>query len=186
MMEPSSAQQVLELPELLMLILLEDTVDVKTLLLAQRVSKTFEATIQGSARLLRKLWLLPDTSEKDLEVTKLLKSTTWGRETRSPLICRRPFDMNMKRSLRLHLEVSSLVGDLPSNWKSLQVVRSRNEKVEMRCRIGGSLFDRNRGEFVLIHEEWETMLDATTTVEALLRMARDKIRERNPGLIAEK
>lgn len=88
----------------------------------------------------------------------------------------------MKRTLRLHLEAGSLVGDLPSSWKKLQVVRSRNEKVEMRFRIGGSLSDRNRGEFVLIREEWETQLDATTTVEALLEMAREKIRETNPGI----
>lgn len=82
--EPSSAQQVLDLPELLELILLEDAVDVKTLLFAQRVSKTFQATAQGSVKLLRKLWLLADTSEKDLEVNKLLTTTTWGRKTRSP------------------------------------------------------------------------------------------------------
>lgn len=182
MTEPSSAQEVLDLPELLELILLEEVVDIKTLLLVQRDSRTFQATIQGSVKLLRKLWLLLDTSEKDLEVNTLLTATTWGRRTRSLLICRRTFDTSVKRTLRLHLEASSLVGDPPSNWKKLQVVRSRNEKVEMRFRIGGSLSDRNRGEFVLIREEWETQLDATTTVEALLEMAREKIRETNPGI----
>ena len=52
------AETVFAVPELLEMILLK-VPDMRTVLHAQRVSKTFQATMRGSAPILRKLWLLP-------------------------------------------------------------------------------------------------------------------------------
>ena len=54
----SIAETVFATPELLEMILLK-VPDMRTVLHAQRVNKTFQATVKGSAPLLRKLWLLP-------------------------------------------------------------------------------------------------------------------------------
>ncbi|KAI7261125.1 hypothetical protein KC345_g9886 [Hortaea werneckii] len=53
----SAAEKTFHVPELLETILLN--VDMQTLLLAQRTSHAFHATINTSPRLLRKLWILP-------------------------------------------------------------------------------------------------------------------------------
>ncbi|KAI6799719.1 hypothetical protein KC363_g2621 [Hortaea werneckii] len=53
----SPAEQAFDIPELLEMILM--SVDMKTVLLAQRTSRAFHATINSSPRLLRKLWILP-------------------------------------------------------------------------------------------------------------------------------
>lgn len=54
---PSPAEEVFNIPELHELILTH--VDMKTVLLAQRTSRVFHATINTSPRLQRKLWMLP-------------------------------------------------------------------------------------------------------------------------------
>ncbi|KAI7538842.1 hypothetical protein KC331_g10104 [Hortaea werneckii] len=53
----SPAEKVFNIPELHEMILTH--VDMKTVLLAQRTSRVFHATINSSPRLLRKLWMLP-------------------------------------------------------------------------------------------------------------------------------
>ncbi|KAI6853000.1 hypothetical protein KC364_g416 [Hortaea werneckii] len=53
----SPAEKTFHIPELLEMILIN--VDMQTLLLAQRTTRTFHATINTSPRLLRKLWILP-------------------------------------------------------------------------------------------------------------------------------
>ncbi|KAI7367696.1 hypothetical protein KC336_g21173, partial [Hortaea werneckii] len=54
----SPAEQAFDIPELLEMILM--SVDMKTVLLSQRTSRAFHATINSSPRLLRKLWILPN------------------------------------------------------------------------------------------------------------------------------
>ncbi|KAI7468298.1 hypothetical protein KC357_g6781 [Hortaea werneckii] len=53
----SAAEKAFDNPELLEMILM--SVDMKTVLLSQRTSRAFHATINSSPRLLRKLWILP-------------------------------------------------------------------------------------------------------------------------------
>ncbi|KAI7159760.1 hypothetical protein KC316_g13614 [Hortaea werneckii] len=53
----SPAEKVFNIPELDEMILMN--VDMKTVLLSQRTSRVFHATINSSPRLLRKLWMLP-------------------------------------------------------------------------------------------------------------------------------
>ncbi|KAI6867885.1 hypothetical protein KC323_g3333 [Hortaea werneckii] len=53
----SPAEKVIHIPELLEMILMN--VDMQTVLLAQRTTRAFHATINTSPRLLRKLWILP-------------------------------------------------------------------------------------------------------------------------------
>lgn len=165
-------------------ILLDDKVDLKTLLFAQRVSKTFQATIQGSVKLLRKLWMLPDTGEKNFKFNPLLARPP---SNNRDVLFYPGRKLNVSHgNIFLQLDLNWVLETRSGSWQKMQFIRTQNEKEEVRCGINANVIDRYSGRFTFLRESWVMEIDHAITFEAFLQMARAKIGERQHGLLDEK
>lgn len=142
----ASARKVFDIAELLEKILL-NVDDMRTVLLAQRVDRTFKATIDGSVLLKKKLWLLPDTTEEKLEINPIWKWSRWRVEPLRTL----PFFETWicGSAITVEARIQSLF-TLGGSWKDMIVARQQNSgaafTVDFVVSLGplGGYFDPER------------------------------------------
>lgn len=160
----------------------------RTLLLAQRVDRTFKATIDGSVKLQRKLWFLPDTcvvegalGEEDMAVNPLLDDSPGNNKSTVPFDVRkdpyseldpfRAFVRSELPKLRKQLEGNS------ESWRRMQLVRPQNATNDFISHIDVCGEDAYREPIVC--RDWT--LECTVTAGQLPGVMLARMQEAAPG-----
>lgn len=160
----------------------------RTLLLAQRVDRTFKATIDGSVKLQRKLWLLPDTcaiarptDEEDMTVNPLLESCSMTGSDKPVLDVEKDHRREAyvcKVFARCQLSVQPLdAARCPYSWWRMQVARPQSKKSAFECHL----------DIYGSEEYYEVVLCSTTTLQCSITVGqmaqamRDMAQKRHPS-----
>lgn len=104
----------------------------RTVLLAQRVDKMFQATIEGSVLLKKKLWMLPDSADAEVELNPLLEWSGWFVDKPRLL----PFMLT--GACDSDVEVDARIQDLftlDGSWEKMIIARQQGSRAVFPCNL---------------------------------------------------
>ena len=158
------------MPEMLENILLD--VDMKSLLLAQRVDKTFKATIDGSVKLQKKLWFLPDTchiedpeSDEDMTVNPLLDDFPYEKRMKPPFGIYNEY-RDSKQAFKAFIwsdlpQLPVQLGSGPESWRKMQLARPQSERNKFVCHV--DVFEESDNYSMIVSREITLECDITAS-----------------------